>query len=399
MATQPIDLKDDRSAFQASSTTIRSLAPHRPDHIDIPVALPRLPTTDCITPYLRQIDQNRWYTNQGPLCDALQDRLGQFWGVGYERVALVTNATTGLSLALRAHGIPAGTRCLMPSWTFTASAAAVVGANLRPHFVDVCPATWCPDPARIEHLAKADDVGAIFIVAPFGAPLDLDLWDGIAERTGRPVIIDAAAAFDTLRDHGPMRPRCSTIVVSLHATKVFGLGEGGAVLTHDTALAEHVRTLARFGFAGSRLAQYPAMNAKISEYTAAVGLAGLDYWKPTRARWRNVTELYRRALPSSVMLPPDFGNNWVSATLTAICPTDAGPVTGYLATHGVQTVSWWGTGCHTQPAYADCTRDPLPVTEDYGRCSVGLPFWQDLSAEQITYVCNLLNEALKLGNT
>lgn len=392
LVTQHLDFGTDKSAPQTAPKNLHNLAVDRKPDVTLPVAFPRLPTTDRIAPYLRQIDENRWYTNQGPLCNALQQRLGAFWGLDAMQVALVTNATTGLTLALQAHNIRPGTRCLMPSWTFTASAAAVMGANLIPHFVDVCPTTWVPDPAQIEQLAQAEDVGAIFIVAPFGAPLDLALWDGVAERTGRPVIIDAAAAFDTLRHNGPMRPGRSTVVVSLHATKIFGIGEGGAVLTHDPALAEHVRTLARFGFCGSRSSLFPSMNAKISEYTAAVGLAGLDCWDETRARWQHITDLYRQALPASMMLPPDFGNGWVSATLTVITPTDAQGAIQHLAAHGVQTVSWWGTGCHTQPAYANCPSEPLPVTRTYGQRSIGLPFWQDLTAGQITRVCTLLNE-------
>ncbi|MFT8419202.1 MAG: DegT/DnrJ/EryC1/StrS family aminotransferase [Acetobacter sp.] len=390
MTTQPLDFRTREGSPKIAHGSAYNLAVDRQPHISIPVAFPRLPTTDSITPYLHQIDQNRWYTNQGPLCNALQHRLGTFWGMDSAQVALVTNATTGLTLALQAHNIAPGKRCLMPSWTFTASAAAVMAANLVPCFVDVCPTTWVPDPAHIEQLAKADNVGAILIVAPFGAPLDLAVWDDIAERTKLPVIIDAAAAFDTLRQDGPMRPGRSTLVVSLHATKIFGVGEGGAVLAQDPALAEHIRVLARFGFSGSRASLFPSMNAKISEYTAAVGLAGLDCWTATRARWQGVTDLYRKTLPPSITLPPNFGDNWVSATLNVITPDDAQETIDHLAAHGVQTVSWWGTGCHTQPAYAACPSEPLPVTQSYGRRSIGLPFWQDLTAEQISHVCSLL---------
>ncbi|BBC79982.1 pleiotropic regulatory protein DnrJ/EryC1/StrS [Acetobacter orientalis] len=342
LVTQPLDSAMGILSPTAPKQPARSLVRHDRVPSTIPVAYPRLPTTDKIIPYLNQIDQNRWYTNQGPMCNALQDRLGQFWGVGCDRVALVANATTGITLALQAHNIPFGKLCLMPSWTFTASAAAAISANLQPYFVDVDPYTWIPNPEQIEHLAKADEVGAILIVAPFGAPLDLSRWDDVAERTGRPVIIDAAAAFDTLRQDGPMRPGRSTLVVSLHATKIFGIGEGGAVITHAPAMAEHIRTLARFGFSGSRASLYPSVNAKISEYTAAVGLAGLDCWNTTRAQWLRITALYRKILSPDLMLPPDFGHNWVSATLTVIGHDNTQQTAEYLARHDIQTVSWWG---------------------------------------------------------
>ncbi|WP_244410133.1 DegT/DnrJ/EryC1/StrS family aminotransferase [Gluconacetobacter diazotrophicus] len=364
------------------------------DIIDIPVAWPRLPAMEYIAPYLHQIDANRWYSNQGPLCEAFQERLGRFWGMAYDNIALVANATTGLTLALRAQALRQGSRCLMPSWTFVASAAAVAAADLVPHFVDVDPDTWIPDPDTIEDLARSPDVGAILIVVPFGSPIDLAVWDAVSQRTGRPVIIDAAAAFDTLRSDGPMRIGKSTVVVSLHATKVFGIGEGGAVISRDPVLAEHIRTLARFGFSGSRSAQSPGINAKISEYTAAVGLAGLDVWAETRSHWDALTRLYLGLLPASVRLPPAFGHNWVASTLAVICPEKSQPVAETLARRGIGTVSWWGSGCHTQPAYAGYPREHLPTTQQYGYRGIGLPFYQDMTEEQVTRVCATLRDVL-----
>ncbi|MBM9403560.1 DegT/DnrJ/EryC1/StrS family aminotransferase [Gluconacetobacter azotocaptans] len=387
-------MNDEKLLDRSIPTRTANIRSPRSDAIDIPVARPRLPTTERIEPYLRQIDANQWYTNQGPLCETLQERLGRFWEMDYDNVALVNSATTGLTLALRAHAPRPGSRCLMPSWTFTASAAAVTDAGLVPHFVDVDPDTWMPDPDNVECLARSPDIGAILIVVPFGSPIDLTVWDAVSQRTGRPVVIDAAAAFDTLRSGGPMRIGRSTVVISLHATKVFGMGEGGAVVSRDPALAEHIRALARFGFAGSRSAQHAGINGKISEYTAAVGLAGLDVWAETRSRWDAVTRLYHNLLPASVRLPPAFGRNWVSSTLAVICPEKSNDVAGILATHRIGTVSWWGTGCHTQPAYASCPREQLPMTQQYGCRAIGLPFSQDMTAEQVMYVCTTLRNIL-----
>ena len=218
--------------------------------IDLPFARSKLVSADRIIPHLRRIDSSRWYSNNGPLCVSFQERLAAFWGLEAEAVALTTNATVGITLALNAHGIKPGLRCLMPSWTFVASAAAVTAAHLLPSFVDVQSDTWCPDPAHLEQLAKAADVGAILIVMPFGAPVDLSVWDALAARVGKPVIIDAAAAFDTLRHDGPMPvPACPT-VVSLHATTVFGVGEGGVVLPRASEPPERARILTHCGFNG-----------------------------------------------------------------------------------------------------------------------------------------------------
>ncbi|MCX2565010.1 DegT/DnrJ/EryC1/StrS family aminotransferase [Acetobacter suratthaniensis] len=360
--------------------------------IDLPFARSKLVSADRIIPYLRRIDASRWYSNNGPLCVSFQERLATFWGLKAESVALTTNATVGITLALNAHGIKPGLRCLMPSWTFVASAAAVTAAHLLPSFVDVLPDTWCPDPDHLEQLAKEPDVGAILIVVPFGAPVDLSVWDALAARVGKPVIIDAAAAFDTLRHDGPMPVPACTTVVSLHATKVFGVGEGGVVLSRDTELAERVRLLTRFGFNGGREAMCPGGNAKLSEYTAAVGLAGLDEWSDTRADWLNTGALYHQALPQPIRDTLWMGPSWATSTLSLRWPGRASTLASALASKGIGSVAWWGQGCHAQKAYAGSRAEPLPVTTQLGQSVLGLPFMRDMSTQDVERVSAVLIE-------
>src|SRR4051812_18658512 len=194
-----------------------------------------------------------------------------------------------------------------------------------------------------------------------------------------------------------MPPPACSLVVSLHATKVFGIGEGGAVITRDPALMRRVRSLAQFGFAGSRTAQWPGLNAKISEYAAAVGLAGLDTWPEMRARWRRVTRAYLAMLPPELGLPPGFRGDWVGSTLTVLWPDDRPDVTAALAQEEIGTLCWWGPGCHAHPAYSECPGEPLPVTSIYARRAIGLPFWQDLPEGQVASVCDALGRILRPG--
>ncbi|MGI4795990.1 MAG: DegT/DnrJ/EryC1/StrS family aminotransferase [Janthinobacterium lividum] len=377
--------------LMAKTNTVSLPGPHHgPAPASIQVAKPRLPDAAALLPYLRQIDRNAWYANHGPLALAFQARLAEHWGVRSQDVALVANATVGLTLLLRASGARPGTVCLMPSWTFVASAGAVEAAGLTPHFVDVCPRTWVPDPADIMALAQRHDVGAILVVSPFGAPLDLAAWDAVQRQTGIPVIIDGAAAFDTLRHDGPMPPGKCPIAVSLHATKVFGVGEGGAVICRDPETMLQIRRFSQFGFSGSRAAMVPGINAKLSEYAAAVGLAGLDEWSVTRANWAAIGRNYISQLPRNVALSPGFGDGWVGSTFSVVWPTLRPKLEAALNAQGVATLHWWGAGCHTQPAYRACRAEPLPVTERLARQTIGLPFWQDLSPAQIDTVCAAL---------
>ncbi|MCR0980911.1 aminotransferase class I/II-fold pyridoxal phosphate-dependent enzyme [Roseomonas populi] len=359
----------------------------------IPVARPRLPAAEAILPYLQEIDANRWYANHGLLWLRLQSRLAAHWGLAAEEVALTANATLALALALRASGAAPGRKCLMPAWTFVATAGAAREAGLVPHFADVDPASWALDPEAVEARTDLDEIGAILVVAPFGRPLDLVRWDVVSARTGIPVIVDAAAAFDALRAGGPMAVGRAPVIVSLHATKSFGIGEGGAVLSRDSAWMERLRRLCNFGFLGSRQAVLAGTNAKMSEYAAAIGLAALDAWPGTREGWLAVTRHYAAAL-AGAPLPssPGFGEDWVSATLSVLWPDDASEGVAALARVGIGALRWWGDGCHSNPAYAGSPRDPLPVTERIARCAIGLPFWRDMTATQVDYICG---EALR----
>ena len=360
---------------------------------NIPVARPRLPPASAILPYLRRIDRAAWYSNHGPLAQELQQRLAEHWGLERGEVVLLSNATNALTLALMASGAAPGARCLMPSWTFAASAGAVLQAGLTPYFMDVGADTWALDPAAVQARAVREGVGAILPVSPFGAPLNLAAWDAVQRSTGIPVVIDGAAAFDTLRVGGPMRLGSCPVAVSMHATKVFGVGEGGALLCRDPAVVDRVRRLTQFGFLGTREAVLPGTNAKLSEYAAAVGLAGLDSWPETRIRWLAATARYRQALPSRCRPSPGFGEGWVSSTLNVLFPTELAAET--LRYRGIETLRWWGSGCHAQAAYAGYPSDDLPVTAELAKRVTGVPFSQDLPQRQVEFVCRAIAGCLE----
>src|SRR5947207_10784452 len=198
----------------------------------IPIMRPKLPCAERLAPYLQQIDESRLYSNFGPLAVGLEQRLAAHFGIAGAAVTTVANATLGLTLALTAQGARPGTLCAIPAWTFIASAHAAMMAGLVPYFIDVDVASWALDADRIgDALAGAPGpVGAVMPVAPFGARIDIAAWDRFRAHSGIPVVIDAAAGFDTLV------PGEVPAVVSLHATKVIGTGEGGFVISKDATL-------------------------------------------------------------------------------------------------------------------------------------------------------------------
>jgi dTDP-4-amino-4,6-dideoxygalactose transaminase len=338
----------------------------------IPLLRPQLPNADALLPYLREIDGNRVYANHGPLVQRLEARLTAH----YNAPCVVLNSgTSALAAALLAMK-PKHKRVLVPAWTFVASAAAIVAAGMEPYFVDVDPDSWQM------RGTIAGDVGAMMPVSPFGSPVDTAAWDGWSQMWRIPVLIDGAAGFDSVV------PGKSPTMVSLHATKVLGAGEGGFIVSTDEALMERIRQVRNFGGTGAIV----GFNGKMSEYHAAVALAALDGWNERRIALGYASARYANRLReiAYVKTVPDFCNCWVSSYCTVLLEGGVGPTQARLAARGIESRRWWGDGAHTHPAFTSFQRDPLPVTESLARRALSLPFSHDMTNADINRVVDAL---------
>ena len=170
-------------------------------------------------------------------------------------------------------------------------------------------------------------------------------------------------------------------------------GEGGFVVSTDPSFGRAVCMRANFGFAGSRQAQAAAFNAKLSEYHAAVGLAGLDEWDTIRAEWSNAADAYRRALGRSnqISLQHGFGEAWVGSTcLLSFVEPAADRIEQSLTDCGIETRRWWGSGAHDHPSTASLPRTAVPATDTLARSTLGVPFYRDIGAAEIARVAEVV---------
>jgi dTDP-4-amino-4,6-dideoxygalactose transaminase len=351
----------------------------------IPVARPLLPTTEAIYPYLRRIDATRTYSNFGPLARELESRIAEHFGLAPDCAVSAANGTAGLTATLSALTQGAPGVCLLPSWTFCASAHAVVASGLKPHFLDVDALSWRLTPLLAESAVReVGNVRAIMPVAPFGVPVDVDPWEELSNRTGIPVLIDAAAAFA-----GQRIGKLPT-VISLHATKILGAGEGGIVLARDPELIAEVTRRLNFGFYGARSATVAAFNGKMSEYSAAVGLAALDAWPKTRNCWSQALARYEQALGARGIPRARPWNAGLSSSLVYSFAADAKCLESCLGKQGIGTRRWYGEGCHAEPTFIACSVSHLPATNQLASFSLSLPFFVDIEQQTIEHVANAL---------
>lgn len=199
---------------------------------------------------------------------------------GVSHAIAVNSATSGLHAAVAACEIGPGDEVLVPPYTFTATATAVLHHNAIPVFVDVDPVTFCMDPDRIE-AAITPRTKAIIPVHLLGHPADMDRILDIARRHGLKVIEDCAQAPGA-RDKGRLVGTMGDCgVFSFQETKNLATGEGGMVITNDPDLAERVRMIRNHGeavVAGEArkyLTSTIGWNYRMTEIEAAIGIVQL----------------------------------------------------------------------------------------------------------------------------
>src|SRR5262249_33775340 len=194
------------------------------------------------------------WVSQGPRVGAFEQafagRVGARFGVA------ASSCTTALHLALLAAGVGPGDEVICPSYSFIATANAVLYAGATPLFADIQPDTWNIDPAdacrRVTSKTKA-----IIPVHQVGLPADLDALAPLEAR-GIAIVEDAACAIGTAYRGSPIGSHGHIACFSFHPRKTICAGEGGMVVTDNPAVADHIRRLRSHGASTSDFARHQA---------------------------------------------------------------------------------------------------------------------------------------------
>ena len=370
----------------------------------IPLLVPELPTLEALTPYLRRIDQRRWYSNFGPLVSEFEARIAasfrQPGQLQSSYAVTVGNATAGIELALRALNLPRDSLVLVPALTFVATATAVLSAGLTPVVADVDSEQWLLTPEIALDASERLPLRAVIPVATFGCAQDAAAWTRFHAATGLPVIIDAAAAFGNQLDPGP-----TCAVFSLHATKPLAAGEGGVVVTHDAAFAATVRQLSNFGIDLSGAQGVPVgsttlvgTNAKMSEYHAAVGLASLDIWPQTVVQRHALFARYSETLMASSGAQLHWQQMPTESVRSVCClmlqsAAHRNHAEAVMAERGIATRRWYLPLINQHPAFQHIQHLPTPCAEKIALRLIGIPFHAALSDQDMIEIAQALASA------
>lgn len=257
----------------------------------ITVTQPCLPPLEEFLPYLQQIWDSKWLTNNGPLHQQLEQELADYLGVKY--ISLFSNGTLALISALQALNISG--EVITTPFSFVATTHSLWWNKITPVFVDIEPEYLNLDPNKIE-AAITPRTTAIMPVHVYGNPCKMDEIQKIADKHGLKVIYDAAHAFG-VKKHGVSVLNSGDLsILSFHATKVYSTIEGGAIICHTEEMKHHIDNLKNFGFRGETVVEEPGINAKLNEVQAAYGLLQLKYVDGFINKRKKITELYRTSL-------------------------------------------------------------------------------------------------------
>lgn len=258
------------------------------------VTQPEMPPLADFLPYLEQIWESKWLTNDGPFHKQLEQELCDYLGV--KHISLFTNGTVALITALQALKIIG--EVITTPYSFAATAHSLLWNGIKPVFVDIDPVTFNLDPDKII-AAITPQTTAILPVHCYGHPCDVDSIKKIADTHGLKVIYDAAHAFGVKTNSGSVLNYGDLAVLSFHATKVFTTFEGGAIVSPDAKTKQHIDHLKNFGFIDEVTIVSPGINGKMSEVSAAFGLLQLKNIDASIQKRKMIDARYRAKLANT----------------------------------------------------------------------------------------------------
>lgn len=240
---------------------------------------------------IKDIWDSHWLTNMGPKHKTLQAQLKDYLGV--ENIDLFTNGHMALELSLQAMKLQG--EVITTPFTFASTTHAIVRNGLTPVFCDINPDDYTIDVTKIESLIS-DKTCAIMPVHVYGNVCNIEGIQKIADKYGLKVIYDAAHTFGVRYKGKGIGGFGDVSCFSFHATKVFNTIEGGAACFKDSEFGLDLYRLKNFGIRGPEVVDAVGANAKMNEFSAAMGICNLKHIEEEIRKRKNVVERYRTNL-------------------------------------------------------------------------------------------------------
>lgn len=326
----------------------------------------------------------------GPETRAFEQEFADF--IGVDHVIGVANGTDALGLALRAVGVAHGDAVITVAHTAVATTVAIRQTGANPVYVDITQDSGLMDPDALEDLMRlaeanqmrlaAGRLAAIVPVHLYGRCADMRRILALGDRYGLPVVEDCAQA------HGASIGDCraggfgAAAAFSFYPTKNLGaIGDGGAVVTRDARIAEHVRLLREYGWKERYISSIEGGNSRLDELQSAVLRVKLRRLDEDNRRRRELARIYDEQLGgTSLQRPATPDGSFHVFHQYAVRSTDRDGLRRFLDDGGIGTLVHYPVPVHRQPAYQDPRFTPttLAVTEAFAASVLSLPMYPQL---------------------
>lgn len=256
----------------------------------IPLARPTLPKLSSVQKKLESIFQSGMLTNAKYTAE-FEKRCARF--LGAENVIAVSSGTAALMLLLKCLNLKG--EVILPSFTFTSGASALLWCGLTPVFADIDQETFNLDPALIQEKITAKTC-AIMATHVFGNPCEMEKIEAIAKKNNLKVIYDAAHAFGSTYKDKSVFTFGDGSAVSFTPTKVITTAEGGLAIVKDKNLEKLLRLGRNNGDSFNRDEEFLGITGRMNEFSAILGLESLKIFKNSLKKRMKIIDLYKKEL-------------------------------------------------------------------------------------------------------
>lgn len=353
----------------------------------IPVTKPFLPPVEEYNTYLDGIWKRNWLTNMGPLASQLEMELKEHLKVNH--LLFVTNGTVAIQMAIKALDIKG--EVITTPFSFIATTSSIVWEGCTPVFVDIDPDSLCIDANKIEE-AITENTAAILATHVYGNPCDVEAIKIIAKKHNLKVIYDAAHAFGVEVNGKSVFEYGDISTCSLHATKLYHSVEGGLIITKDPELLKKIASIRNFGISGFDSFSELGINGKNSEFHAAMGLANLKYITRIHNKRKALAELYDEKLINLKAVKPFWhqgaSENYAYYAIVLESEELLLRLKAEMDNYEVFTRRYFYPSLASALPYLP--KLELPVTEDISKRVLCLPFYYDLTFEEVEFIARLM---------
>lgn len=357
----------------------------------IHVTKPFLPPKSEYLKIIDEIWERNWLTNNGPVLNDLELKLKKY--LELDHLLFLSNGTIALQIAMKALDLTG--EVITTPFSYIATTSSIIWEGLKPVFVDISEKDFNINPNLIE-ASITNNTSAILATHVFGNPCKVEMIEQIAQKHNLKVIYDAAHCFGTKYQDKSIFSFGDISTTSFHATKLYSTVEGGAVITKSSKILKKMSLLRNFGHNGPEDFNGVGINAKNSEFHAAMGLANMKYiseiLEKRKEQWWQYRNFLKEESLQFIELNKKANFNYAYFPILFASEELLLKVVSELQSHYVYPRRYFYPSLNTID-YVDGVI--CPVSESISKRILTLPLFHDLKESTIDMICRVIVRTLR----